>query len=138
MKTIGNVLWVVLCGAVTALGWLIIAGLLAVTVVGLPFARQCLKLARLTLWPFGRTVVKSPTASTLGPVGAVLWFIPGACMAIAYGIAGALLCVTVIGLPFGLQAFKFAGLALAPFGKAVVKTSDVTAGLEAAMTIEAA
>ena len=104
MRTIGNLLWVVLCGFWTALGWLILAGLLAITVVGLPFARQCLKLANFTLWPFGRSAVKSPNASTLGPIGNVLWFIPGLFMALGHVIAGVLLCVTVIGIPFGMQS----------------------------------
>ena len=66
MRTIGNVLWLVLCGAWMALGWLFWALVLAITVVGIPFARQCLKLARFSLWPFGRTIVQDPTAPKLG------------------------------------------------------------------------
>lgn len=129
MKTIGNVLWVVIAGLWTAFCWLVLALLLAVTIIGLPFARQCLKLARLTVWPFGRTTVKSPSASNLAGIGNVLWFIPGVLMALNYVIVGGLLCLTVIGIPFGMQAFKFAALALAPFGKEVVRTSEITAAL---------
>ena len=134
MKTIGNILWLILDGFWTALGWLLLAALLAMTVVGLPFARQCLKLAHFTLWPFGRTVIKSPNASSLGPIGNVLWFIPGLFMAFAYVFAGILLCLTIIGIPFGMQSFKFAPLALAPFGKEVVRTKDLTAAMEIAMS----
>ncbi|MFN3217053.1 MAG: YccF domain-containing protein [Acidimicrobiales bacterium] len=125
MKTIGNVLWLVLCGFWTALGWLVLAAILAVTVIGLPFARQCLKLAQFTLWPFGRTAVPSANARSLGGVGAVIWFIPGLFVAIGYAIGGVLLCVTVIGIPFGLQAFKFVPLALFPFGKEIVKNTEL-------------
>lgn len=125
MKTIGNLLWFFLCGLWTSLGWLLWAAILAITIVGLPFARQCIKLARFSLWPFGRTVVKDPTATPLGTVGAILWFIPGLLQAIGYVVSGALLCLTVIGIPFGIQAIKLAGLALAPFGKKIIRTRDV-------------
>jgi len=134
MKTVGNILWVVFAGFWTALGWLILGGLFAITVVGLPFARQCLKLARLTFWPFGRTVVKSPNASTLGPIGNVVWFIPGLLMALGYVISGMLLFISIIGIPFGVQSFKFAQLSLAPFGKEIVRAKDVTRALGASAT----
>jgi uncharacterized membrane protein YccF (DUF307 family) len=136
MKTIGNILWLIFAGLGTALGWLLWSALLAITVVGLPFARQCLKLARLTLWPFGRTVIKSPNAATLGPIGNVLWFIPGVFMSIGYALAGVALCITIIGIPFGIQSFKFISLALMPFGKEVVRTKDVTAGMAVALQAE--
>ena len=79
-----------------------------------------MKLASFSLWPFGRVALPDPTASKLGMIGAVLWFIPGVLMWLSYILSGALLCLTVIGIPFGLQAFKLAGLALAPFGKKIV------------------
>lgn len=125
MKTIGNILWVFLCGFWMSLGWLFWALVLAITIVGLPFARQCLKLARFSLWPFGRTTVDDPTASKLGVVGAILWILPGILMAIGYVISGAVLCLTIIGIPFGIQSIKLAGLALQPFGRKVIRTSDV-------------
>ena len=126
MKTIGNVLWLILCGLWLALGWMFWTLLFAATVVGLPFARQCVKLANFSLWPFGRTTVKDPTASKLGTIGAVLWIIPGVLMAIGYVISGALLCLTIIGIPFGIQSIKLASLALQPFGKKVVRTKDLS------------
>jgi len=126
LKTVGNVLWLVLCGAWIALGWLFWALVFAITVIGLPFARQCVKLAHFSLWPFGRTIVKDPTATKLGTVGAILWIIPGVLMAIGYVISGALLCLTIIGVPFGIQSIKMAGLALQPFGKKIVRAQDMT------------
>ena len=125
MRTIGNILWLILGGLLMAIGWLFWAGLLAITIIGLPFARQCLKLARFSLWPFGRTAVDDPSASHLGIVGAILWIIPGIIMAIGYVLSGALLCLTIIGIPFGIQSFKLAGLALAPFGKKIVRLDDL-------------
>ncbi len=108
-----------------ALGWLFWALILAVTVVGVPFARQCVKLAHFSLWPFGRTIVKDPSATKLGAIGAVLWIIPGVLMAIGYVLTGAMLCITIIGIPFGIQSIKMAGLALQPFGKKVVRSKDM-------------
>ena len=125
MRTIGNILWLFLGGLLMAIGWLFWAALLAITIIGLPFARQCLKLARFSLWPFGRTAVDDPTASHLGIVGAILWIIPGLIMAIGYFLAGLVCCITIIGIPFGIQAFKLAGFAVAPFGKKIVRLDDL-------------
>lgn len=125
MKTVGNILWLVFCGLWSALGWLIWAAILAITIVGLPFARQCVKLARFSLWPFGRMIVKDPSATKLGAIGAVLWFIPGIILAVGYVISGAVLCLTIIGIPFGIQSIKMAGLALQPFGKKIIRSKDV-------------
>lgn len=121
MKTIGNILWLVFGGIVLAFEWLLIALLLTITIVGIPFAVQCLKLSLFSLWPFGREAVPDPDASTLGVLGAVLWLIPGLIICVSYLASGLLLCITIIGIPFGIQAFKLAGLALAPFGKRIVK-----------------
>ena len=131
MKTIGNILWFIFVGFGSAVGWLLWALLLTITVVGIPFARQCLKLARFSAWPFGRQAINDPTASKLGTIGAVLWFIPGLMMAVGYIVGGALLCITIIGFPFGLQSFKLAGLALAPFGKRIVITKDLSNAMAA-------
>lgn len=120
VKTIGNILWFVLCGLALALGWLFVGLILAVTIIGIPFAVQCVKLAGFSLWPFGRTVVDDPDARRLGILGAILWIIPGILLALGYVISGVVLCITIIGIPFGIQAFKLAGLALQPFGKTVV------------------
>ncbi|MFW2336065.1 YccF domain-containing protein [Ilumatobacter sp.] len=125
METVGNLLWLVMCGVWFALGWLFWALILAATFVGLPFARQCVELARFSLWPFGRTIVADPTGTQLGTVGAILWTIPGALMAIVHVLAGALLYITVIGIPFGTQSMEMAGVALRPFGKMVVRTNDL-------------
>ena len=124
VETVGNLLWLVVCGVWFALGWLFWALILAVTVVGLPFARQCVKLARFSSWPFGRTIVTDPTGTRPGTVGAILWTVPGTVMAIGHVVVGALLYITVIGIPFGAQSMEMAGLALRPFGKKIVRTND--------------
>ena len=72
------------------------------------------------VWPFGWVAVHDSTASKLGVVGAVIWLLPGLVLFVSHVVSGVLLCLTVIGIPFGLQAFKLAGLSLAPFGKKIV------------------
>ena len=125
VKTIGYILWVLLGGFWLAVGWLFWALILTITIVGIPFARQCVKMARFTLWPFGYTAVESPTASRLGWLGNLLWFIPGLFLAFGYAVSGLALCMTIIGIPFGIQAFKFVPLALFPFGKEVISDHDL-------------
>lgn len=73
------------------------------------------------MWPFGHMAVKDSNAPKLGILGAILWFIPGVLMCVGYIVSGIALCLTIIGIPFGIQTFKLAGLALAPFGKKIVK-----------------
>jgi uncharacterized membrane protein YccF (DUF307 family) len=130
MKTIGNVLWLVFAGIWLALEWLLVALVLTILIVTIPMARQCVKLARFSLWPMGRVVLPSPKARRLGAVGQVIWVVvAGWWIALSYLFSGVVLCLTIIGIPFGLQSFKLAGLAFAPFGKEIRLKSDVRAAL---------
>jgi uncharacterized membrane protein YccF (DUF307 family) len=134
MKTILNVVWLVLAGVWLALGYVLAAILLALTIVGLPFAKQSLKLAHYALWPFGRALVQSPTRfKGLSVVGNVLWFVlAGWWLALAHVATGIALCLTIIGIPLGIADFKMAGAALVPFGRQIVRARELNAGLVAA------
>ena len=115
MSLIGNVLWIIFGGFLSALGWLIAGLLWCITVVGIPVGIQCFKLASLSLCPFGKKVTHNggPGSFLLN----VLWFLfSGMELALGNLILGCILCVTIVGIPFGKQFFKIAGLALAPFG----------------------
>ena len=127
MKTVLNLVWVVLAGLWLAILYLLAAGLMAITVIGLPFARQALKLGHYALWPFGRTLIQSPERNTeLSVVANVLWFIlAGWWLALGHLISGCLLCLTIVGIPLGVADFKMAGAALVPFGRQIVRTSDL-------------
>ncbi|MBT1171952.1 YccF domain-containing protein [Bifidobacterium sp. MA2] len=115
MRLIGNILWLVLGGLALAAGWAIVGLALCVTIVGIPLGLQAFKMAGLTLTPFGRTVRYGGGAGSL--VANLVWVVlAGAWMAIGYLIAGIANCVTIIGIPFGIQSFKMAKLALWPFG----------------------
>ena len=124
MKTIGNILWLLLVGWHTAIGWLGFGLLLCLPIITIPFAVQCFKFAGFSLWPFGRVAVKSTEAPGASLLGNILWFIPGLILALGYFLGGVILCITIIGIPFGIQAFKFAGLALAPFGRMIVSDAE--------------
>jgi len=129
-----NVIWLVLAGFWLALAYLLAAVLLAITIIGLPFAKQSLKLARYALWPFGWALVQSPTRlKTLSAVGNVLWFVlAGWWLALGHILTGVALCLTIIGIPLGIADFKMAGAALVPFGRTVVRARELNAGMVAA------
>lgn len=131
MRTLGNILWLVLAGFWLALGYVLSGIIMCVLIITIPFGLQAFKLANYTLWPFGRTVVERPGASpALGCLGNVLWLIfAGIGMAIAHLVAGVALCLTIIGIPLGLACFKLIPLALLPFGKEIVPISQVPQGV---------
>ena len=114
MKFIGNIIWFILIGLWTAIGYFFIGLLLCITIIGIPFGIQCFKLAKLVLTPFGKIV-----NSNFGkhPIANILWLVlVGWEMAVGYVVAGAIFCITIIGIPFGKQCFKLAALSLIPFG----------------------
>lgn len=114
MKTIGNILWFLFTGLWSGIGYALIGLFWCITIIGIPFGKQCFKLARLMFWPFGTVVNKNFGAH---PIANVIWIIfGGLCMCIGFGFAGILWCITIIGIPFGRQCFKLAGLSLTPFG----------------------
>lgn len=117
-----NILWLIFGGIITAVEYLIGSLVLMITIVGIPFAIQTLKLSMLALLPFGKTIESTPTANgCLSTFMNILWIITGGIwIALSHLGFGILLCCTIIGIPFGLQHFKLATLALTPFGKQVV------------------
>ena len=133
MKTLLNIIWLVFAGLWMAIGYFVAAVLLAITIIGLPFAKQSLKLGSYALWPFGRALIQSSTRHKgLSVVGNVLWFVlAGWWLALGHLATGIALCLTIIGIPLGLADFKMAGAALVPFGRTVVPARELNAGLVA-------
>jgi uncharacterized membrane protein YccF (DUF307 family) len=133
VKTLLNLIWLVLAGFWLALGYVVAAVLLAITIIGLPFAKQSLKLGRYALWPFGRALVQSSTRHKgLSAVGNVLWFVlAGWWLALAHLLTGIALCLTIIGIPLGIADIKMAGAALVPFGRKIVRAREVNIGMAA-------
>jgi uncharacterized membrane protein YccF (DUF307 family) len=127
MRVIGNVIWFVLAGVWLAIGY-VLAGIISfILIITIPFGVASFRLAGYALWPFGRSVVRKPTAGVLTVIGNIIWFVvAGWWLALLHLVAGLLLCLTIIGIPFGVASFKMAGLALFPLGKDIVNTSDLT------------
>ena len=120
MRLLLNLLWLVFGGLLSALGWVLTGCLWCITIVGIPVGLQCFKLASISLDPFGKEIVyenDSPVSFLLN----ILWIIFGGIeMAIANALIGVILCITIIGIPWGKQYFKIAKLSLMPFGATVV------------------
>lgn len=117
MKTLGNVLWFLLTGLGAGLSWFFLGIVWCITIIGIPFGKQAFKLAKLSFFPFGKTV-----NTNLGkhPIANIIWIVLGGLpLAIGFLFAGILWCITIVGIPFGKQCFKLATLALAPFGATV-------------------
>ena len=128
LRAIGNVLWFLLAGLWLALGYAIAGLVMCITIIGIPFGVQAFKLAAFVLWPFGKTVIRSPEGGCLEVGFNVLWLILfGWAIFVAHLVAGVVLCLTIIGIPFGVQAFKTSVLALWPFGRAVVGAGSASA-----------
>ena len=136
MNLLLNVIWVIFGGLEMAFGWLVAAAIMAISIVGLPWARGAFNLAIFHLWPFGREVVSRDELSGredigtggLGFLGNVLWFIfAGWWLALGHLFFAAVLAVTIIGLPFAWQHLKIAVMALAPVGKTVIDKDDYNA-----------
>lgn len=121
MNFIGNLFWLILGGIAAALLWAVTGLLLCVTIIGIPFGAQCFKIAGFVLWPFGRDA-EPGGFGVMGAIGNVIWIlICGIELCITHMLFGLLLCVTIIGIPFGLQHFKLAKLALVPFGARIYR-----------------
>ena len=118
MGCLGNILWFIFGGCISGLSWLLAGCLWCVTIVGIPVGIQCFKIAGLSFFPFGKEVVYGGGAGSL--ILNMIWILAsGLILALESVILGCLLCVTVVGIPFGLQHFKLAQLALMPFGAEV-------------------
>ena len=118
MRFIGNILWLILGGVLLAILWALIGLLWCITIIGIPVGLQCFKFARLCLWPMGHDVKLSSGAMSL--ILNIFWLIFGGLeLAITHIVVGLVLCITIIGIPFGKQSFKLASLALMPFGATI-------------------
>lgn len=129
MRTIGNILWVIFGGWALALMWLFAALIMVITIIGIPWARACVDIARFSFWPFGSRLVKRSAVTgrddigtgNLGLLGNIIWFIFGGWyLGLGHLVLGVLWCITILGIPFGVAHFRLARQALAPIGMMVV------------------
>ena len=123
MSLLMNILWLVLGGVVTAVEYIVGSVAMMITIIGIPFGIQTLKIGLLCLCPFGKRVEASPqSGGCLSLIMNILWIVMGGIwISLTHLGFGILLCITIIGIPFGKQHFKLAGLALTPFGKQIIE-----------------
>lgn len=123
MNLVMNILWLLLGGIFTAVEYVVCSLGMMITIIGIPFGLQTLKLSLLALCPFGKEVrTESQSGGCLSLIMNILWILLGGIwISLSHLAFGIVLCITVIGIPFGMQHFKLAALALTPFGKQIVE-----------------
>lgn len=140
MRAIGNFLWFILGGVLMGLLWLVIGVLAFISIVGIPWGRACFVIAKFSFFPFGKEAIdrrelskkEDIGTSALGVLGNVIWFVfAGAWLAIGHVFFAVSSFLTIIGIPFGIQHLKLAGIALSPIGKTIVAKEVASAAREA-------
>ena len=119
MKLIANIIWILTGGLISAIAWCLGGLICCITVVGIPLGVQLFKFAKMSFAPFGKKIKLHYNKHTI--INTVWLLLIGWEMFLLYLFAGLLCCVTIVGIPSGIQAFKFSKLALAPFGAEISK-----------------
>lgn len=121
VRVLLNLIWLVFGGLVLALGYAIVALVMFILIITIPFGIASARIALFCLWPFGRTLVRRPDAGVGSLIGNVIWFVlAGWWLALGHLLSGLLMCITIIGIPLGLANFKLIPVSLAPFGRDIV------------------
>lgn len=125
MRLLGNLIWLLLGGLVTGIGWWVAGLLAAITIIGIPFAIAAFRIGAFSFWPFGREIVDRPehgeARKLLILLGNIIWIVLGGIwLALAHLFFALVLAITIIGIPFAVQHMKLAQLSLTPYGKMIV------------------
>lgn len=121
MRTLLNIIWLIVWGLWMAIGYALLGLLMFVFVITIPWGIASLRIANYVLWPFGRTTVERPDAGAASFVGNLIWLIlAGIWLALGHIIAGIGFCLTIIGIPFGIANFKMVPISLVPLGREIV------------------
>jgi uncharacterized membrane protein YccF (DUF307 family) len=121
VRVLLNLIWLIFGGLVLALGYAVMALVMFILIITIPFGIASGRMALFCLWPFGRTVVRRPDAGAPSLIGNVIWFVlAGWWLALGHLVTGVLMCVTIIGIPLGLANFKLIPVSLTPLGREIV------------------
>jgi len=127
MKTLLNIIWIVLSGFWLAIGYALAGVVCCILIVTIPWGIASFRMANYVLWPFGRQVVSKPDAGSFSFIGNVIWFIfAGLWLTLGHIASGIALAITIIGIPFAVANFKMIPVSLAPLGKEIVSTGTNT------------
>lgn len=125
MHLLLNLVWLVFGGLFMAIGYAFAGLLLAITVIGIPFAIASLRMASFALWPFGRRLLDDPGSGGWSTLGNLLWLVlAGWWLALGHIVAGIGCCLTIIGIPLGIAHFKLVPVSLLPLGRRIVSSDD--------------
>ncbi|WP_028660251.1 YccF domain-containing protein [Nocardioides insulae] len=126
MRFILNLIWAIFCGFWMFLGYALAGLFFCITIIGIPFGLASFRIGVYALWPFGRTVVRRPTAGAPSSIGNIFWVVlAGWWLAIGHIVSGIAWCVTIIGIPFGIASFKLVPVSLLPLGREIVDNDDL-------------
>ncbi len=126
MRFLLNVIWLVLCGFWMAIAYAIAGVICCILIITIPFGIASFRIANYALWPFGRTVVRKPTAGAGSAIGNVIWvLVAGIWLALGHVLTGILMCITIIGIPLGIASFKMVPISLLPLGREIVPSDEV-------------
>ena len=121
MRVLLNLIWLVFGGLLLALGYAIVALVMFILIITIPFGIASARIALFCLWPFGRTLVRRPDAGAGSVIGNVIWvLLAGWWLALGHLLSGLLMCITIIGIPLGLANFKLIPVSVTPFGREIV------------------
>lgn len=132
IKLIGNILWFLLGGVLMGLAWWFVGLIACITIIGIPWGKACFVMGQFSFFPFGKEAVSRKLVnqegdigtSGLGVVGNIIWFVfAGFWLAIGHIISALMCFIIIIGIPFGIQHLKLAGIAIAPIGKTIVSSN---------------
>ena len=127
MKTVLNIIWLVLSGFWLAVGYTVAGIVCCILIVTIPWGIASFRMANYVLWPFGRQVVSKPDAGAFSFLGNVIWFVfAGLWLAICHILSGIALAITIIGIPLAIADFKMVPISLAPLGKEIIPTGTTT------------
>jgi uncharacterized membrane protein YccF (DUF307 family) len=116
-----NLIWLIFGGLVLALGYAVMALVMFILIITIPFGIASARIALFCLWPFGRTLVRRPDAGAGSLIGNIIWFVlAGWWLALGHLVTGVLMCLTIIGIPLGLANFKLIPVSITPFGRDIV------------------
>jgi uncharacterized membrane protein YccF (DUF307 family) len=125
VKLLLNLIWLIFGGLLMALGYAIVALVMCILIITIPFGIASARIALFCLWPFGRTLVRRPDAGAGSLIGNIIWFLlAGWWLALGHLVTGVLMCLTIIGIPLGLANFKLIPVSLTPFGRDIVDLEE--------------